>query len=82
MTGSAAQPPGPAQRPGFAPAAGVAVEIDGGYHRFRCAADARRDEALRRAGYRVLRLEAELVSKDLPRAVALVRQAVTANGVS
>jgi very-short-patch-repair endonuclease len=64
----------------FAPAARVAVEVDGGYHGRRVKADARRDEALRRAGYRVLRLEAEVVSKDLTRAVALVRQAVTASG--
>jgi hypothetical protein len=31
---------------------------------------------LRRGGYRVVRLEADLVMKDLPQAVALVREAV------
>jgi very-short-patch-repair endonuclease len=60
----------------LAPAARVVVEVDGGYHCRRRAADARRDEALRRGGYRVVRLEADLVMKDLPQAVALVREAV------
>jgi very-short-patch-repair endonuclease len=59
-----------------APAARVVVEVDGGYHVRRRGPDARRDEALRRDGYRVLRLEAELVMKDLARAVALVREAL------
>jgi very-short-patch-repair endonuclease len=54
----------------------VIVEIDGGYHRGRRAADARRDAGLGRAGYRVLRLDAELVLRDLPAAVELVRQAL------
>jgi Protein of unknown function (DUF559) len=36
----------------------VVVEVDGGYHARRRAADARRDRALARLGYRVLRLEA------------------------
>ena len=45
----------------FAPAAGVVVEVDGGVPEQRRARDARRDEKLRRAGYRVLRLPAELV---------------------
>jgi very-short-patch-repair endonuclease len=60
----------------LAPAARVVVEVDGGYHACRRGADARRDEALRRGGYRVVRLEADLVMKDLPQAVALVREAV------
>ena len=36
---------------------------NGGYHALRRTADARRDRALRRLGYRVLRIEAELVLK-------------------
>ena len=54
----------------------VIVEVDGGYHRQRRAADARRDAGLQRAGYRVLRLDAELVLRDLPAAVELVRAAL------
>jgi very-short-patch-repair endonuclease len=54
----------------------LVVEVDGGYHERRSAADARRERALVRLGYRVLRLEAELVMKDLPAAVALVREAL------
>ncbi len=60
----------------FAPAARLVVEVDGGYHTDRSAADARRDEELRRAGYRVLRLEAELVLRNLPEALERIRQAL------
>ena len=49
------------------------VEVDGGWHKSRRPADARRDEGLRRAGFRVLRLEAELVMRDLPAALARIR---------
>jgi very-short-patch-repair endonuclease len=55
----------------LAPAARLVVEIDGPVHRRRAARDARRDRVLRRMGYRVLRLEAELVLHQLP--VALER---------
>lgn len=43
----------------------VVVEVDGGYHRGRRGADARRDEALRRAGWRVVRVSAEEVMRDV-----------------
>jgi very-short-patch-repair endonuclease len=52
------------------------VEVDGNCHVQRRAADARRDAALGALGYRVLRLEAEFVMRDLPGAVALVRAAL------
>jgi very-short-patch-repair endonuclease len=48
------------------------VEVDGLYHAPRRAADGRRDRALHRAGYTVLRLDAELVMFDEAAAVALV----------
>jgi very-short-patch-repair endonuclease len=51
----------------------LVVEVDGGYHARRCRADARRDRALARAGYCVLRLDAELVMSDLPAALARIR---------
>ena len=60
------------------PKARLVVEVDGGYHGRRERADAHRDEALRRAGYRVVRVPAELVHRDLPAAVALVRAALAA----
>jgi len=60
----------------FASEVGVAVEVDGGYHAKRVKADARRDEVLRRMGYRVLRLDAELVIHQLEVAVARVAAAV------
>jgi very-short-patch-repair endonuclease len=45
-----------------APSVRLIVEVDGTFHTgARRRADARRDAALRSAGYRVLRLEAELV---------------------
>jgi very-short-patch-repair endonuclease len=62
----------------FAPAIGLVVEVDGGIHAFREQADARRDEGLRRLGYTVIRLDAELVMRQLPRAVALVREGIAA----
>ena len=54
----------------------LVVEIDGGYHEERARADARRDRALERAGYTVLRLEADLVMSDLPAALARIREAI------
>lgn len=57
----------------LAPAARVIVEVDGGYHAERRGADARRDRKLARAGYRVLRLEAELVMRNMPEALARIR---------
>jgi very-short-patch-repair endonuclease len=56
----------------LAPEVRLVVEVDGLYHTRRGAADARRDRALLRAGYRVLRLDAELVMRDLDGAVARV----------
>jgi very-short-patch-repair endonuclease len=60
----------------LAPAAKVIVEVDGGYHARRERADARRDEKLRRAGYRVVRVPAELVLHAPAEAVALVWRAL------
>jgi adenine-specific DNA-methyltransferase len=62
----------------LAPAARLIVEVDGGYHASRVRADARRDETLRRAGYRVLRLPAELVRRDLAAALRRVARALEA----
>lgn len=58
------------------PATRLVIEVDGGYHRTRRVADARRERALRRLGYRVLRLEAELVLGAPGEAVARVRAAL------
>jgi very-short-patch-repair endonuclease len=55
-----------------APAVRLVVEVDGAYHRRRRTADARRDEKLARMGYRVLRLPAVLVERDLAEALARV----------
>src|SRR4051812_2344607 len=40
----------------YAPSVGLVVEVDGGVHRDSRAADGRRDETLRRLGYRVGRV--------------------------
>jgi very-short-patch-repair endonuclease len=61
----------------FAPSLRLVVEVDGVQHRQRRTADARRDRGLRRLGCVVLRIEAQVVVHDLPRAVALVREAVS-----
>lgn len=62
----------------FALSVGLVVEVDGGSHAGRGAADARRDCKLQRVGLRVLRLPAELVLTDVERAVELVRAALRA----
>jgi very-short-patch-repair endonuclease len=54
----------------------LVAEVDGGYHASRRGTDAARDEKFRKLGYHVLRLEAEVALRDLPRAVALVRETV------
>ena len=59
-----------------APAARLVVEIDGAHHERRRRADARRDRVLERAGYRVLRLPADLVLGNLSEAVERVRCAL------
>jgi len=62
----------------MAPSLKLIVEIDGGYHSRRVTADARRTRVLERLGYRVLRLDAEVVSRQLPLAVEAVRNALRA----
>jgi very-short-patch-repair endonuclease len=51
----------------------LVVEVDGAWHTGRAGADAARDRALARLGYRVLRLDAQLVVRDMAGALALVR---------
>jgi very-short-patch-repair endonuclease len=60
----------------LAPAARVIVEVDGGYHATRVDADARRDRKLTRMGYRVVRLDAELVRRNVHAAVEQIRAAL------
>jgi very-short-patch-repair endonuclease len=60
----------------LAPAVRLVVEVDGKYHGRRQAADARRDRKLERLGYRVLRLEAELILHNVPAAIARIRIAL------
>jgi very-short-patch-repair endonuclease len=57
----------------FAPILKLVVEVDGGYHKDRVAADAARDLDL--AGYygvRVVRIDAGLVERDLPEALRVL----------
>ncbi|MCC6900026.1 MAG: DUF559 domain-containing protein [Polyangiaceae bacterium] len=58
------------------PSAWLVIEVDGRCHTARRVADARRERALRRLGYRVLRLDAELVLHALPEALAQIRIAL------
>ena len=60
----------------YAPSVRLVVEVDGGYHVGRVTADARRDRKLERAGYRVVRVQAELVTRDLPAALRAILQAL------
>lgn len=57
----------------LAPAVRFIVEVDRDYHGRRRAADGCRDRKLARSGYRVLRLENDLVLRNLTAAVALIR---------
>jgi len=60
----------------LAPAERLVIEVDGGYHERTRAADDRRERKLASAGYRVLRLDAELVLRDVHAAVKRVRAAL------
>ena len=62
----------------LAPSARLVVEVDGGYHRLRRSADARRDAKLARMGYRVLRLDTELVRCHVAHALELIQRALPA----
>jgi len=64
----------------LAPSRKLVVEVDGGYHRTAAQrrADAHRDRRLERAGFRVLRLPAELVLTSIAEVTRLVRAALTA----
>jgi very-short-patch-repair endonuclease len=57
----------------LAPESRLVVEVDGGYHIGRGTADARRDAVLRRAGYRVVRVAAEDVMRELPAVLRLLQ---------
>jgi very-short-patch-repair endonuclease len=61
-----------------APAPRLVVEVDGGYHALRRSADAGRDRKLARLGYRILRLDAELILKRPLEAISLIRAALSA----
>ncbi len=56
----------------LAPSIKLVVEVDGGYHAQRVAADARRDRKLARLGYRVVRVSDEIVRAQPGEAVAKV----------
>jgi very-short-patch-repair endonuclease len=60
----------------FAASVGLVVEVDGRCHEKRRRADARRDERLRRLGYRVVRVEARVVLSECTAAVEVVRGAL------
>ncbi len=59
-----------------AASAKLVVEVDGSRHARRAGADARRDRALARLGWRVVRVPAVVFMRQPLAAVALVRQAL------
>jgi len=65
-----------------APAVRLVVEVDGPWHARRRAADERRDRVLERAGWRVVRLPAELVEREFAVAVERVREVLVLLGVA
>ncbi|MBK7581330.1 MAG: DUF559 domain-containing protein [Myxococcales bacterium] len=54
----------------------LVVEVDGGYHSLRRAADARRDRDFARWGYRVVRVGADEVRADVRAVLARVREVI------
>jgi very-short-patch-repair endonuclease len=60
----------------LAPSVRLIIEVDGDYHARRRTADTRRDYKLARLGYRVLRIDAQLVQRDLNAALVLIRDAL------
>jgi very-short-patch-repair endonuclease len=60
----------------LAPAARLVVEVDGAQHAQRRGADRRRDARLAQLGLRVLRLEAQLVLRNIEAAVERDRAAL------
>jgi very-short-patch-repair endonuclease len=61
----------------LAPSVRLAIEVDGRIHAQRSGADARKERALRRAGYRLIRVDAESVLRELPLVVAFIHEALT-----
>ena len=55
----------------------LAVEVDGGIHAGRSVADAQRQSAIESLGVRFVRITADLVESDLPRALAKIEAAFT-----
>jgi very-short-patch-repair endonuclease len=60
----------------FAPSVRLVVEVDGDVHRGSRAADRRRDEWLQRRGYRVVRVAADVVLRDVDVALSAIRAAL------
>ena len=60
----------------LAPARRLVIEVDGAYHGECRRADSRRDPALERAGYHVIRVQASLVVSDLETALERMRAAL------
>ena len=58
-----------------APSVSLIVEVDGGYHANRVAADARRDRDLQRLGFRVLRVSDTAVMQQHDAVLQLIRAA-------
>jgi len=55
---------------------GLVVEVGGGVHRESRTADRRRDERLRRMGFRAVRVGADLVLRGPERVLAAIRAAL------
>jgi very-short-patch-repair endonuclease len=60
----------------LAPSIKLIVEVDGAIHARKQGSDARRDRKLQRAGFRLIRLSAQLVLSDIEAVLALVRAAL------
>ena len=57
----------------------LAIEVDGGIHAGQSTADAQRQRAIESVGVRFIRITADLVENDLPRALAEIEAAFTSS---
>ena len=64
----------------YCPAAGLVVELDGGFHKSRAARDKMRDRAMAEMGLHVLRIPSSLVFRDIDSVIGQIEWALRCSG--
>jgi len=60
----------------LAPSIKLLIELDGTYHERRALTDARRDAALQRLGYRIVRISNQVVQSEMRKALEGIRRVI------